>query len=318
MRGSDSSSILRPMAACLASLLLVAAPVRAQQASSGSSGKDSQPVVKTFGAEGGFRSEVRSTTVGKLTEDDRKQASLLVALVFDHVDKAGDCIDAGEPKSALKDVNKGLEAIKTIRTMLPRTTVVTRTTAPDGKATFEDQTEYQDGRIPLFAAVLHAQTLAPILAARKNAMEVAGYHVAESESIASEAIADIDPIEVYLKRAAKEIQDNKPEVASRSLAHDAGPRHRGPAQQGGLGAGLGPRRDLARQEVAGGEQPRPGPGQPGRRQATPEDLQRIRLGQTSGPRSTRCSARSPISRTSSARRGTGRSARPIGVSRAPR
>jgi hypothetical protein len=218
MRGSDSSSILRPMVACLASLLLVAVPVRAQQGSSGSSGKDSQPVVKTFGAEGGFRSEERSTTVGKLTEDERKQASLLAALVFEHVDKAGDCIDAGEPKSALKDVNKGLEAIQTIRTMLPRTTIVTRITAPDGKMTFEDETEYQDGRIPLFAAVLHAQTLAPILAARKNAMEVAGYHVAESELIASEAIADIDPIEVYLKRAAKEIQDNKPEVASKSLA----------------------------------------------------------------------------------------------------
>ena len=57
-----------------------------------------------------------------------------------------------------------------------------------------------------------------ILAARKNAMEVAGYHVAESELIASEAFADIDPIEVYLKRAAKEIEDNKPEVASKSLA----------------------------------------------------------------------------------------------------
>ena len=39
--------------------------------------KDGEPVVRTFGSEGDFRTEVTSQTKGKLTEEDRRQASLL-------------------------------------------------------------------------------------------------------------------------------------------------------------------------------------------------------------------------------------------------
>ena len=66
-------------------------------------------------------------------------------------------------------MNKAREAIKAIRAMLPRTTVRTRTTAPDGKVIYEDDREVQESRIPLFEGMLHTQTFAPILAARRNA-----------------------------------------------------------------------------------------------------------------------------------------------------
>ena len=82
--------------------------------------------------------------------------------------------------------------------MLPKATLRTRTIAPDGKAIYEDESEIQQSRIPVFEGMLHAQTLAPILAARRNALEVAGVHVVESETIATEAVADIDRIEGQL------------------------------------------------------------------------------------------------------------------------
>ena len=87
---------------------------------------------------------------------------------------AREAIDADDTKEALKEVNKGREAIKAIRAMLPKATVRTKTTAPDGKVIYEDEREVQETRIPIYEGMLHAQTLAPILAARRNAMEVAG------------------------------------------------------------------------------------------------------------------------------------------------
>ncbi|MBV8228858.1 MAG: YfdX family protein, partial [Planctomycetaceae bacterium] len=180
--------------------------------------KDAQPVVRTFGAEGGYRTEVSSQTKGKLSEEDRRQASLLMAQVFQHIDKARHEIDADDTKEALEEVNKGREAIKAIRAMLPRTTVRTRATAPDGKVIYEDDREVQESRIPLFEGMLHTQTFAPILAARRHALEIAGVHVVEAETIATEAIADLDQVEGQLGRAAKALEANKAEDAAKALA----------------------------------------------------------------------------------------------------
>ncbi|MBV8231724.1 MAG: YfdX family protein, partial [Planctomycetaceae bacterium] len=121
-----------------------------------------------------------SQTKGKLSEEDRRQASLLMAQVFQHIDKARTEIDADDTKEALEEVNKGREVIKAIRAMLPRTTVRSRTTAPDGKVIYEDNREVQESRIPLFEGMLHTQTIAPILAAQRHALEIAGVHVVES------------------------------------------------------------------------------------------------------------------------------------------
>jgi hypothetical protein len=102
--------------------------------------------------------------------------------------------------------------------MTPRATVHTRTTAPDGKVIYEDEEEVQARRIPLYEGILHAQTLAPILAARRNAMEVAGVQIIGAERIATEVVADIDPIESQLERAARALEQKKPQDASRALA----------------------------------------------------------------------------------------------------
>jgi hypothetical protein len=222
MSDRDLWSAWRPVAAALVALVLVAGPAWGQQRPSTSSSKDqskdSEPVVRTFGAEGNFRTEVTSQTKGKLNEEELRQASLLMAQVFQHIKKASDAIDADETKEALKEVNKGREAIKAIRAMLPKMTLRTRTTTPDGKVIYEDEREVQQSRIPLFEGMLHTQTLAPILAARRNALEVAGVHVVESETIVTEAIADIGPIEGQLSRAAKALEENKAETAAKALA----------------------------------------------------------------------------------------------------
>ena len=159
-----------------------------------------------------------SQTKGKLSEEDRRQASLLMAQVFQHIHKARNEIDADDAKEALEEVNKGREAIKAIRAMLPRTTVRTRTTAPDGKVIYEDNREVQESRIPLFEGMLHTQTIAPILAAQRHALEIAGVHVVEAETIATEAIADLDQVEGQLGRAAKALEANKAEDAAKALA----------------------------------------------------------------------------------------------------
>ena len=194
----------------------------AQEQSSTSSATDQTrnagPIVRTFGTEGGYRTEVTTQSISKLNEEDRRQASLLMAEVVQHIGKARDAIDADDTKQALMEVNKAREAAKAIRAMLPKGTVRTRTTAPDGKVIYEDEQGVQVGRIPLYEGILHAQTLAPILAARRNAMEVAGFNVIESERIATEVIADLDPIEGQLARTARALEENKPDIAAKALA----------------------------------------------------------------------------------------------------
>ena len=136
--------------------------------------KDAEPVVRTFGSEGGFRTEVTSRTMATTERGGPTTVSLLMAQAFEHIVKARDAIDADDNKEALEEVNKSREAIKAIHAMLPKTMVHTKTTAPDGKVVYEDEREVQERRIPLFEGLLHTETLAPILAARRNAMEVAG------------------------------------------------------------------------------------------------------------------------------------------------
>jgi len=216
-------STWRPLAAGVVALVLAAGPAWGQQRSSSASAKDqskdAEPVVRTFGSEGSFRTEVTSRTKGnKLTEEDRRQASLLMAQAFQHIDKARDAIDADDSREALKEVNKSREAIKAIRSMLPEAVIHTKTTAPDGKVIYEDEYAVQESRIPLFEGMLHSQTLAPILAARRYALDIAGVRVVESESIVTEAIADLDRIDAQLARAAKALDEKKVDDAAKALA----------------------------------------------------------------------------------------------------
>lgn len=219
MRDRTSLTTWRPLAAGLVALLAVVGPAWGQQGSSASSNKEKEKetVVRTFGTEGGYRTEVTSKVDGKLSEEDRRQASLLTIEVFQHIRKAREGIDADEPKEALKHVNKALEAVKTIRTLYPKAIVRTKTTAPDGKTLFEDEYDVQDSRVPLYEAMLHSQTLAPILAARRNALQVAGFQVVESERVATEVFANLDVIEAQLKRASKTLGENKTEDAAKAL-----------------------------------------------------------------------------------------------------
>jgi hypothetical protein len=223
MRIRYSWSTLRDAAASLMAVVAFAGTAWGQQSSSASSANDQSKnggvVKRTFGSEGGYRTEMSSQTKGyKLTEEDGRQLSLLAAQVFQHIDAARDSLDADDTKTAQKEVNKAREAIKAIRTMLPTTMVRMRTVGPDGKAIYEDEREVQPSRIPLYEAILHAQTLAPILAARRHAKELAGMTVVESETVATEVIADLDPIEGQLVRAAKALEKDKPDDASKALA----------------------------------------------------------------------------------------------------
>jgi len=200
-------------------MLILVGRAWGQQAPSTSAEHESKagPVVRHFGPEGGYRTEVRSETRGNLSQDDRRQVSLLAAQVFQHIDEARGAIDADDMKQARKEVQKGLEAIKAARMILPRMDVRTRTTAPDGKVIYEDEREVQDDRVPLFEGMLHARTLAPIQEAQRDAGRVAGVRVVESETISTEVTADLGYVEGQLNRAAKALDDKKTEDATRAL-----------------------------------------------------------------------------------------------------
>jgi len=306
------------MAAALMALAMAAGPAWGQQRSSSSSSKDqssqsnkdqssqsnkdesnqsnrdqskdSDSVTRTFGSQGDYRTEVTTETKGKLKQEELRQASLLTAQVFEHINQAREDIDADNTKEALKEVNKAREAIKAIRSMLPKETVRIKTSAPDGKVAYEDEREIPESRIPLFEGMLHAQTLAPILAARRNAMEVAGIRVVESETIVTEAMADLDPIERQLDRAARALEKDKSEDASRALATALikGLEFRFRKEDKELASA----RDaiwLARRSLE--EQCRPGGGQPGSRPAAAASLPRGAVAgraQGRGPDAPRC------------------------------
>jgi len=219
MRDRVFSSVWKPAITALTAILILAASAVAQQAPASSAEHEAKagPVIRSFGADGGYRTEVRSEERTGPTKEDRRQVSLLAAQIFQHIDQARRAVDADDAERARKEVAKGSEALKAIRAMLPRATVHTRTTAPDGKVIYEDEREVQDERVPLFEGMLHARTLAPIREARRDAGRVVGVQVVESETISTEAMADLGFVGAQLDRAAKALDDHKTEDAGKAL-----------------------------------------------------------------------------------------------------
>jgi len=203
----------------LAVVLLLGVPARSQQAPATSAEHEQAgPVVRTFGAEGGYRTEVRSETEGTLGQEDRRQVSLLAAQVFQHVDEARKALDADDVKQARNEVDKGRSAIRAIRALLPRTTVHTRTTAPDGTVMYEDERRVQEDRVPMFEGMLHVRTMAPLVAAKRDAAEVAGVQLVEASLLSTEVTVDLDVVEAQLARAAKALDGEKSREAAEALA----------------------------------------------------------------------------------------------------
>jgi hypothetical protein len=83
----------------LAVALVLAGPAWGQhQAGSAADETKGGPVVRTYGTEGGYRTEVTSQTKGTLGEEDRRQVALLTAQVLQHIDEARQAIDADDDK----------------------------------------------------------------------------------------------------------------------------------------------------------------------------------------------------------------------------
>ena len=67
----------------------------------------------------------------------------------------------------------------------------TKTTGPDGKLIYEDKRDIQDDRVPLFEGMLHEETLAPIIDAKRDAVDMSGVRMVRSETLNTQAIADL-------------------------------------------------------------------------------------------------------------------------------
>lgn len=193
---------------------------RAESVTSADDGKPG-PVVRTYGTDGGYRTEVKSETKGTLTEENRRQVAVLTAQVFQHIAHAQRALDADRAEEARTEVDKGRLAIKAVRALLPTTTVHTRTSAPDGTVIYEDNRDVQAGRVPLFEGMLSTKTLTPIIAAKQDALdtvEVKGVRLVGAETITTEAFADLEYVEGQLERVSKALNDNKTDAALKALA----------------------------------------------------------------------------------------------------
>jgi hypothetical protein len=204
-------------------IVLLGGPAWAQQEKPASEESKRGPVVRTFGGEGGYRTEVTSETKGSLSEDDRRQVAVLTAQVFQHIDEARQALDADDPSRARQEVDKGRQALMAIRAIQPVTAVRTRTKSPAGKVVYEDERDIREDRVPLFEGMIHARTLAPIVEAKRGAAEgesaeVKGVRVVGSDTIRTEAFADLGVVEAQLERAAKVLQGNQADDVPKALA----------------------------------------------------------------------------------------------------
>src|SRR6478736_1954693 len=153
MRSHDRRPLWAVLVLGLAAIPILAGPARGEDsrptgtASAEEKEKKGGPVVRTYGVEGGYRTEVRSEARGTLSEEERRQAALLTAQVFRHIDEARRAI----------------------------------------------------------------------VAAKRDAVEVTGLRVVGSETITTEAVADLDVVEAQLARAARSLEDRKADAATQAL-----------------------------------------------------------------------------------------------------
>ena len=116
----------------LAAVLVFAGPALGQNQQDKSASEESKPgpVVRTYGTEGGYRTEVTSETKGTLSQEDRRQAALLTAQVFQHIDEARQALDADNTNLARKEVDKARQAINAVRACCQRRVCAPRPPGP--------------------------------------------------------------------------------------------------------------------------------------------------------------------------------------------
>ena len=309
----------RPLVAGLVAFAIIGGPAWGQRDSSSSSSHDQSKnngeVIRTFGAEGGYRTEVASRTKGKLSDEDRRRA--LAA------DGRGPRSHPGGARSHRRRRHQGgppgSEQGPPGDQGHPRH-------AAQGEGPDQDHRARRQGGLRGRARGggyphphLRGNAARPHVGPDPGGPAQApgrsqGVTVVESETIATEVIADVNPIERQLNRAAKFLEENKSQDAAKALALALvrGIEFRFDKDDSPLAAA----RDAVWLDAAGRSKRttprRPSPTSPSHAGAT-ADLPR---GRAAGPASgcrTGCSARSISSRPNSARkaiRATSRSPSP--------
>ena len=207
----------------LAVALVFVGPAWGQQAKPAADDGKAGPVVRSFGSESGYRTEVTSETKGSLNEEDQRQVAVLTAQVFQHIDEAREALDNDDVASARREVEKARDAVQIIRAIQPRTKVCTRTVAPGGKLVYEDTREVQEDAVPLFEGMIHSQILRPSLTRnetpRPPAMRPSRECAWSSRSRSEQKPSRIsESSRSALQKAFKALADNKIEAASVALA----------------------------------------------------------------------------------------------------
>src|SRR5579871_6197535 len=203
--------------ALIVAILPLANALCAEPVTSSGDASKTNSVVRSYGPETGYRTEVTSNTTGTLGSEDQQQVAILTAHVFQHIVHAQRALEADKTSDAQQEIVNGRNAIKAIRSLLPTTTVHTQTRSPNGKVIYEATRTVQADRVPLFEGMSSTKTLSPIVAAKQDAVEIKGLRLVGSETITTEAFADLDYVESQLDRASKALNDNEAGAAMKAL-----------------------------------------------------------------------------------------------------
>jgi hypothetical protein len=151
----------------------------------------------------GITTEVKTETAGELSQEDLRQASLLGAHLMMTIEDARVALDAAEEAQAKDAMRQGLKLVEILRTILPETTQTTRVKDKDGKLLFEDSRQIEADRIPLYAALTKVNFLEPVVEAKKEAADVAGMKLADTEFLQTTVTLDLSFVERRINDALR-------------------------------------------------------------------------------------------------------------------
>lgn len=172
----------------------------------------------------GYQTTVDTVTVGTLTAENLRQASLLASQGLMHILSATRQLDDRNQKAAGDEIEKALTLVGIIREMLPTTTETTVVKDPDGAEVYRHEQRVQDDLIPIYDEMIQVEVVEPIVTAKRNRAAVEGVRLADVDLIHTSVLVDLGSVERGLKRAKNALSDPDEARVELLLAQTAGVR----------------------------------------------------------------------------------------------
>ena len=154
----------------------------------------------------GYQTAVERETIGELSEENLRQASLLGSQVLLHLNGATRELEVGSSDAATGEIDKALTLVGVIRDLLPVTVETTVVKDPDGKEIYHHTERSQDDLIPIYQEMTAVEVVQPILDANWDRAAIEGVRLDDVELIHTSVRANLSYLERRLRRAKATIQ----------------------------------------------------------------------------------------------------------------